>query len=330
VIGFVGRRLGFRVLVLAGLSLASFCFFASLPETFPSAHPLLPAYWTWVKGLGSGTSLHPLTQPVRTVLNPHRTTMLEALGHTALLLALALVLVLVFSALSALWSARRPGSATDLVLRGGSYLAWGTPAFLLALLAQKLMNGFGGQHGLGPFAMAGWPGSCPAGLGINNGTLPSCASAGSGVHYLLNVLRYVTVPAVVLAIGFVGLHGRYLRSSLVETLDAPFVTTARAKGLTDRGVLLGHAMRASLATFLAGVLGEFGALFGAAMAVDWVFELNGLGTALVNEFPLDSAAPIDLYSLQLVLLITGVLVIVSSLFAEVALTTLDPRIRAEA
>jgi peptide/nickel transport system permease protein len=269
--------------------------------------------------------LRPLTEPAPLLLNRQPTTVLDAFGHTAALLATALLLVLFFSVALALAAARKRGSALDVLLRSVSYLAWAVPAFLLALLVQKLLDAVGGAHGLGPFPVAGWPGSCPAGLGINAGTIQPCAAAGTGAHYALNVLRYVTLPAATLAVGFVGLHGRYLRSALLETLDAPFVTTARAKGLSERRVLIGHALRASLATFVSAVLSDFGAVFGAAMAIDWIFELNGLGTVLVNEFPANSGAPINTYSLQLVLLITGALVIASSFLSELAIGTLDPR-----
>jgi ABC-type dipeptide/oligopeptide/nickel transport system permease component len=64
------------------------------------------------------------------------------------------------------------------------------------------------------------------------------------------------------------------------------------------------------------------------MAVDWIFELNGLGTVLVSEFPISSFSPIDIYSVQLVLLLTGALVIASSLLSELVVSWLDPRVRA--
>jgi peptide/nickel transport system permease protein len=329
VFGFVVRRLALGVVVLAVLSFVSFCFFASDRASFPNGRPILSEYWTWLRGVGSGRSLRLLTQPAPGFFNRHSTTMLEAFGHTAALLVTALLLVLFFGVALALAAARKRGSTLDVLLRSVSYLAWGVPAFLLALLVQKLLNAAGGAHGLGPFPVAGWPGSCPAGLGINAGTIEPCAAAGTGAHYALNVLRYVTLPAATLAVGFVGLHGRYLRSALLETLDAPFVTTARGKGLSERRVLIGHALRASLATFVSALLSDFGAVFGAAMAIDWIFELNGLGTVLVNEFPTDSGAPIDTYSLQLVLLITGALVLVSSSLSELAVGTLDPRMRVE-
>lgn len=326
--GFVLRRLAFGLLVLAVLSFASFCFFAGQKGTLPAGRPVVDEFWTWFKGLGTGSSLEPLRTPQRSRLNPVGTTIADAAGHTAALLAISLVLVLLFSVLLALAATLRRGTALDVVLRGSTYLAWGIPAFLAALLVQKVANGVGGSDGLGPFPIAGWPGSCPTGLGVNAGTVHPCPAAGHGLEYVWNVFRYVTLPALTLALGVVALHGRYLRAALVELADAPFVSAARAKGLSEPRLLLRHALRVTAGPFLAGVLADFGAVFGAAMAIDFTFELNGLGTLFPNLFPLDSFSPIDTYAVQMVLLITGGLVIVASLLGELALVALDPRIRA--
>lgn len=329
-VAFVVQRVVFGLLALCGLSLASFCFFASQDAQL-KARPVLPEYWRWLSGIASGRSLAPLVERGPTRLNSQPTTILDAVGHTGTLLGVGFVLVVVGSVALALAAAFGRDSLLDVALRATSYLAWGVPAFLLALIVQKVVDSVGGSLGVGPFPLAGWPGSCPAGLGVNFanfGSLQKCPPAGSGLGYLVNVLRYVTLPAATLAVGFVGLHGRYLRSALLETLGRPFVTTARAKGLSERQVILRHALRASLVTFVGVLLADFGAVFGAAMAVDWVFELNGLGTVLVSEFGGTSGAGmIDTYSIQLVLLITGALVIASSFLGEIAVAALDPRAR---
>jgi peptide/nickel transport system permease protein len=130
----------------------------------------------------------------------------------------------------------------------------------------------------------------------------------------------------VLAAGFVGLHARYLRTSLVVALAAPYATTARAKGLSERNVVLRHALRNSLVTFAAAVLADFGAVFGAALAIDAIFRLNGLGTLFIST--LNPNVPVlDAYQLQLLLLMTGVLLLASSLLSELAVVWLDPRAR---
>jgi peptide/nickel transport system permease protein len=327
---FVLRRAVLGVLVLWALSLASFCALASQDVALDS-RPLLPQYWTWLKGVFTGRSVSLIQQPVLSRPNPLAgTTLLDAIGHTAALLVVALVLVVVFAVGLALIAAVWPGSIIDGMLRGLSYVAWALPAFLFALIVQKVFYSFGNEYGWGPFPLAGWPGSCPPPLGLDAGILPDCPAAGSGFSYLANLGRYLTLPALALAVGLVGLHGRYLRSSLLETLDSPFIVTAHAKGLAQRRVVLGHALRVALPTFLAAVLSDFGAIFGAALAVDWIFGLNGLGTVLVSDFPgpEDQSAFTNTYSVQMVVLIAGVIVLLASFVAELALTWLDPRTRA--
>lgn len=161
-LAFVARRVTLGFVVLFGLSLASFCFFARYGQ-YLQGHPVLLEYWSWLKGIFTGSSLTPLRQHSPTRINlSGGPTMEAAIGHTAVLLGLAFVFVLVFALGLALLAASRRGSIVDVAFRSLSYLAWGVPAFLLALLVQKFMNGVGGVRGIGPFPLAGWAGGCPA------------------------------------------------------------------------------------------------------------------------------------------------------------------------
>lgn len=319
---FVVRRILLAAGVLMVFGSVVFVFFAE--KTQPLAgHPLLPAYWRWLKGLVTGSSYTSLTTPFSVW-----SQVVPALGRTAALLGMALVIVVVFGVSLGLVSARLRGSAADVLLRVLMYLAWGVPAFLLALLVQDAVSSIGGGNGIGPFPIAGWPGACPAGIGINSGQISPCPEAGHGATYALNVLRYVTLPAATLALGFVGLHARFLRSRLLETLSLPFIVTARAKGLSEEKVILRHALRASAATFVSVLLADFGAIFGAAMAVDWIFQLHGLGTLLLQQFPQsDAAVPVDTYLLEALLMTTAGLLLLSSVLSEVAARWFDPRTR---
>jgi peptide/nickel transport system permease protein len=317
---FVARRLALAVAVLLAFSFLSFLFFASKFEPLKQ-HAVLPQYWRWLRGVPDGHSLaHGITGL------PLLPPLLHSLGHTAALLALALVLVAIFAVAIGTTAAAVRGSALDVGLRAGSYVAWAIPAFLLALILQQAMDVLGSSHGLGPFPIAGWPGTCPAGIGLDAGTISPCPAAGTGLDYLANVLRSVTLPAVALAGGFVGLHSRYLRSSLIGALAMPYTTTARAKGVPERLVVVRHALRNSQITFVAALLADFGAVFGAALAVDWVFQLNGIGTLFFDE--VNPAHPsIDAYAVQLLLLVTGALLLTSSLLSELVVGWLDPRAR---
>jgi len=325
----VGRRILLTLCLLAAFSFVTFYFFA---ETEPplKGHPPLHEYWVWVHGLVSGRSFESL------IFIPYRSTagaslwpiVLPPLAHTAVLLASAMVLVVVFSVVIAYAAARMRGSALDVLLRGLAYLGWAIPAYLLGLLVQLVVSVVGGSRGIGPFPLAGWPGSCPASIGLNAGEISPCPPAGSGIALVYHVLTHIALPAATLAAGFVGLHGRFLRSALLEQLDAPYVATARMKGLTERRVILRHASRNALATFVGALFSDFGAIFGTALAVDWVFQLNGIGALLLHEFP-QSFGPADIYAIELILLISGGFVLVSSLVGDLAVAGLDPRLRRE-
>jgi peptide/nickel transport system permease protein len=246
----------------------------------------------------------------------------QSLGHTAALLALTAVLVIVLSLLIGVVAASWVGSPLDLVLRGFTYVAWAVPPFLLALVLQSASSWAGERFGFRPFALTGWPGQC---LMLGGPVVRNCTQdTGDGVQYAVSFLRHLTLPAGALAVAFVGLHARYLRSSLLVALHAPYTTTARAKGLPERRVVLRHALRNSLATFVSAMLLDFGAIFGAALAVDWIFQLNGLGTLFLYEI---QTASINPYAVQLLLVVTAAMVIAAGLASELAVGWLDPRAR---
>jgi peptide/nickel transport system permease protein len=298
---------------------ATFCFFAS--EYGPlKGTPLLPAYWHWFSGVFSGRSLS------QGLYGPLWPRVLPALGHTTALLGFTMVLVVTGATAFGCLTAARRGSAVDTGLRGASYLAWALPPFILALVLAQFFGGKYGNSGLPWFPPGGWAGECPGGLGIDLHTF-KCAPAGTGLTYIRHVLWYLTLPAVALATGFVGLHGRYLRSGLVQALDAPHITTARAKGVSETRILLRHALRNSLIAFVPALLSDFGAIFGASLAVDLLFSLNGIGTMFVRVLNTNSSVNVlDTNAAQLLLLLGGVLVLAASVLGELALTFLDPRV----
>jgi peptide/nickel transport system permease protein len=322
---FLVRRLLLFALLLAGFSALSFLLIASQFPTPVQQESSLRAYRHWLAGLPTGRSLtHGLTGPIWPQLGP-------ALAHTLVLLACTGLLVVAGSLVVGTTAAARRGTVLDLGLRAASYLAWAVPPFLLALLVAELVMTLGNQRGLGPLPIAGWPGICPVPLGLNAGTISPCAPAGHGLRYVLNVGEHMVLPSVALGLGFVGFHARLLRSSLVTSLGAPYTTTAHAKGVPAHLVLLRHALRNSLSAFLAALTSDFGALFGAALAIDWIFQLNGLGTLFIREFSINDlqgvGIPVDVYAVEALLLVTALLLLGTSLVGETAVALLDPRAR---
>jgi peptide/nickel transport system permease protein len=328
---FLIRRLLLALGVLLAVSFGTFVFFATkfYPTCSGSGQPIAgsvsnaaSAYLAWLKGVPTGGVT------VDACGNEIGSQTWQALGHTAVLLGLAGLIVVVLSLLLGVVGASRAGSFLDQALRGFAYLAWAVPAFLVALILQSVLNWAGSRYGFHLFALEGWPGQCAL---IGGAFLHSCGSfgatvppAGSGLHFVANLLRHLTLPAVSLALGFVGVHSRYLRSSLLVALNAPYTTTARAKGLPEHTVILRHALRNSLATFTSALLVDFGAIFGAALAIDFVFRLNGLGMLFLYDV---QSANINPYAVQLLLTVTAAMVLLASLLSEVTVVLLDPRAR---
>jgi peptide/nickel transport system permease protein len=314
VLTFVARRLVLGAAVLLLLSLGTFYFFAK--NFYGDTGSAVSGWWHWLQGIPSGRSFQgaPLGVSV-----PH---LGPALGHTAVLLGLTLVIVVVVAIAVGTISAATSGRTLDVALRLLSYSAWAVPAFLFALILQTVFSWAGNSLGIHPFPLYGWAGYCPPAQagGFYNGPCPT----GHGAHYVTDVLRHAVLPAVALATSFVGLHSRYLRSSLLVALHAPYTTTARAKGVPEHRVLLRHALRNSLVTFVSAVLLDFGSIFGAALAVDWVFKLGGLGTLFITEI---ASPTIDANQVTSLLFLTALMVLASSLLSDLAVGWLDPRVR---
>jgi peptide/nickel transport system permease protein len=336
VIGFILRRLVVGVIALfVGLS-ASFFFWGTQYPPLKGT-PILHDYWVWVRGLPTGHSLtHGLLLSTGTGTSafvspgsaPILSIVVGPLARTLLLVAVTIVLVVVTAVVLACVAAAKRGSALDLGLRAGSYLTWAVPGFVLATVLQEGLGRLPGGWGLGWFPYIGWAGECPNGQGIDSHNF-QCPSGGTGLTHVGLVLDHLALPAIALALGFIGLHARYLRSSLLDALAAPYVTVARGKGLTERTVLLRHALRNALVTFVPAVLSDFGALFGAAMVVDYIFSLGGLGQLFIGMLNLnaDALVPIDTYQMQLILLFAGGLMLLASVLGETAVALLDPRAR---
>jgi peptide/nickel transport system permease protein len=336
VTAFLARRIVLAVAVLAGVSFGSFVMMATKfssqctsqftpagvanPPLAGNASQAASLYWDWVKGVPSGRSFG-------VVCGGETTSQVwPAFAHTGALLGATGLIVLVAALALGILAAVRAGSFWDTGLRGFSYAAWGVPPFLLAIILQSVLRS-AGRPGFHWFSIYGWPASCLSG----SGAFYPCGATGGTVHHTLEIVRALTVPALALSLAFIGLHSRYLRSSLLVALNAPYTTTARAKGLPERTVVLRHALRNSLATFTSALLLDFGAIFGAALAVDVVFGLNGLGSLLLVEVGGigggDGPRYLNPYAIETLLATAALFVIVASVVAEVAVASLDPRTR---
>lgn len=334
--GFLARRLLLAAGVLFGVSFVSFvlvatkfsaaCTSAYTPQTkYPplagTVHQAAILYFRWLKTVPSGRGFGAVCG------TGYLSPFWPAVGHTAALIGFTAVLVVVFSLLLGTLAAVNAGSAFDAVFRAFSYAAWAIPSFLLALMLQSVLEWANAHHGFHLFPAFGWPGTCISTVFY---TAPACTHP-TGIHYATAIVSHTFFPALALSLAFIGLHSRYLRSALLVSLHAPFTTTAYAKGLSQRRTIIRHALRNSLSTFTSAFLLDMGAIFGAAMAVDWVFRLGGFGMLFIYEINGvgggDGPAFLDPYSIETLLAFAALFVLGSAFIAELAVGWLDPRAR---
>jgi ABC-type dipeptide/oligopeptide/nickel transport system permease component len=139
---------------------------------------------------------------------------------------------------------------------------------------------------------------------------------------LRSALTHLILPAVALAIGLAPLVMRVLRSSLLETVEDDYITQARRRGVSERRILIRHALpNAALPTLsLIGVQGGF--MFGGTILVEMIFAYPGLGNLMV-----DAVRNHDLPVIQAVALVYCMLVLGINALVDVAYLAVNPRLR---
>jgi ABC-type dipeptide/oligopeptide/nickel transport system permease component len=113
-----------------------------------------------------------------------------------------------------------------------------------------------------------------------------------------------------------------MRASMLDVINTDYVRTARAKGLSEPRVIMGHVFRNALIPVVTVAALNFGGVIGGAIVTETVFSLDGMGYFFVQK--LNS---LDLYSVMAYLMVTAVAIIVFNLIADILYGFLDPRIR---
>jgi len=133
---------------------------------------------------------------------------------------------------------------------------------------------------------------------------------------------HLVLPWVTLAIVYVGIYSRVLRSNMLDAMNEDYVRTARAKGLSERRVMTRHVLRNSLIPIVTLFGLDFGALLGGAIAVEAIFSLNGIG-----QYAYESLINTDLPPIMAVVLFGAFFVVLFNALVDIAYAWLDPRIR---
>jgi peptide/nickel transport system permease protein len=148
------------------------------------------------------------------------------------------------------------------------------------------------------------------------------ATPGTVGFHLLDRLRHLVLPSIVLAVQIIAVYSRYMRASMLEVMHSDYLRTARAKGLRERRVIARHAMRNALIPITTQLAIDVGAIAGGLIITEAIFEYQGMGyffiTAMRNG---------DYPQILPWLMVTVFFVILFNLIADIVYALLDPRIR---
>lgn len=137
-------------------------------------------------------------------------------------------------------------------------------------------------------------------------------------------VRQMFLPVAVLALFNAAELSRYTRSAMLENLSQDYARTARAKGLSERTVVLKHVLRNSMIPVITVITLGLPAVFAGAIVTEQVFKINGIGAALIGAIHVN-----DLPVVQTIAFITAILIVLFNLVADILYGILDPRIRYE-
>jgi peptide/nickel transport system permease protein len=316
---YVARRLGWTVLVVGIVLLITFVVFFKLPAGDPAVRfagkqpteeslkeirhrlhldqPFYVEFGYFVKNFATGDENGwPGLGYSYNGLVPVKDQVIERAPRTLWLIAGAATLWLVFGVAIGVISAVKRRSLIDRAAMGFALFGISAPVFWLGLIALYVF-----------WRTLHWT--------AGTGYVPLSDGVGDWFSHLI-------LPWVVLALLYMAVYARMTRNNLLETLGEDYIRTARAKGLSERRVILKHGLRASLTPIVTLFGLDVALLVGGAIITESVFNIQGLGWLAIT-----GARTQDLPTVLGVVIVTATAVAIMNLVVDIVYAFLDPRVR---
>ncbi|TQM99438.1 peptide/nickel transport system permease protein [Acidovorax temperans] len=220
----------------------------------------------------------------------------QRMGPSIALCISTIIVAIVVAIPLGVLAAWRQGKLLDRMVMAASVLGFSIPVFVTGYVLILMFS-----LGLGWFPVQGYK-------PLEEGILP--------------FLRSITLPTLALSTVYIALIARITRTSVIEVMNEDFIRTARAKGLSERAVLLGHALRNAAVPIVTIIGVGVAMLIGGVVVTESVFNLPGLGR-LVVEAVLARDYPV----IQGLILLFALVYVLINLLVDVSYTIFDPRIR---
>ena len=264
---------------------------AYLRQKYHLDAPLPVRYGLWIEGVVQGD----LGESIR-IKRPVRDLIAEKLPVTAELAALALVIALAIGVPAGILAAVKNNTAIDYGATMAALWGLSIPNFWLGILLILLFS-------------------------VELGWLPASGFV-SPEESLKQNLATLIMPAFVLGNAIAAVMMRHTRSAMLDALNSDYVRTARAKGLSERAVILKHAMRNALTPVITIGALELGEFLSGAVLTEQIFSVPGVGKLIV-----DAVFNRDYATVQGVVVVTATIYVTLNLVADVLYVLVNPRLR---
>jgi len=236
----------------------------------------------------------------------------------------SMIIAVVIGVLLGVRASRNYNSFQDHSIRAFGIVTYAIPVFFLGMIFQMV---FGIYLHWFPTGSRTFPTMEPYGLTvgdihISTGLYTIDSLLEGNLFKFVQALRYLFLPSLTLGLVLCGIFIRLTRSNMLETLRQDFVTAAKARGLKERTVIYGYALRTAFLPVLTMMGLQFAALLGGAILTETTFSWPGLGRYIVERINFR-----DYTAIQGAVVFFGLLVALVSLAVDILYAFLDPRIR---
>jgi peptide/nickel transport system permease protein len=254
--------------------------------------PAYEQYGKWLWQLLHGNFGHDLKQnaPVTALMAP-------ALLRTLVLAFIGTAVGLLVGIPLGIFQAVRRYSLLDHLLTGIGFVGYGSPTFFIGIVLVQ------------------W-------LAIDVHLFPAFAPSSTSITGILSDPQALVLPVLTYAFVAFALWSRYMRSSVLDNVVQDYVRTARAKGASERRVLLGHILRNSLMSVVTLLGLQFPVIIGGSIFIEVVFNYPGMGLLFY-----DAALNTDTQLMLAITVLTTLVAILGNLLADITYAVLDPRVR---
>ncbi len=272
----------------------------ALKHQFGLDQPFHVRYLRWLDGLAHGDLGLSLEYQ-----RPNGELIGERLVLTIVLALFAFVITWVIAIPAGIYSATHKNSVLDYFFALLNYIGVATPNFMFALVLM-------------------WIAFSSFGLSITGLFSPAYEQAPWSLARVVDLLKHVWLPAIVLGVAGTARLTRIMRANLLDELNKPYVVTARAKGMSEWKLIVRYPARLAINPIISTVGWYLPQLFSGSLIVATVMNLPNIGPLLLRALTQQ-----DMYLAGSILLIYCALTIVGTLLSDVLLAIFDPRIRVE-